>query len=139
MSNARNGSKVKGKKSSEQFVRLPSSVLQTPAYRELGASARAMLVDVLQGYNGHNNGRLLASLARLKPMGWRSSATVTAAIKELIKHGFLLMVRKGGIGAVRTANFYAVTWLPQQYDEYQELSRVIPPGHEYRRWPPPEK
>ena len=139
MANARNGNSVRGKLSSERFVKLPAHVLQTPAYRELGVSPRALLVDMLQHYNGHNNGRLLASMTYLKPLGWRSSATVTAAVKELIEHGLLIRVRKGGIGAVCTASFYAVTWLPQQYDEYQELSRVIPPGHEYRRWPPPEK
>lgn len=139
MANARNNGHVRGKKSSERFVKLPAHVLQTPAYRALGASARALLVDVLQGYNGSNNGRLLASMAYLKPLGWRSSATVAAALKELMEHGFVIKVRQGGIGATRTACCYAVTWLPQQYDEFHELTRLIPPGNGFRCWPPPEK
>jgi len=139
MANARNNGHVRGKKSSERFVKLPAHVLQTPAYRALGASARALLVDVLQSYNGHNNGRLLASMAYLKPLGWRSSATVSAAIKELIEHGLLAKVRQGHIGAQKTACYYAVTWLPQHFDEHHELARVIPPGNDFLCWPPPEK
>lgn len=139
MANGRSGGHVRGKASSERFVKLPAHVLQTPAYRALGVSARALLVDILQGFNGHNNGRLLASMAYLKPLGWRSSATVSDAIKELIAHGFLIKVRQGGIGAACTACFYAVTWLPQQFDAYRELARVVPPGNGFRCWPPPEK
>ena len=139
MANARNGGKVRGKKSSERFVKLPAYVLQSQAYRALGVSARALLVDMLQGHNGSNNGRLLASMAYLTPLGWRSSATVAAALKELIGFGFLIKVRQGGIGATRTACYYAVTWLPQQYDEFQELARPHPPGNGFQCWPPPEK
>lgn len=139
MANARSGGKVRGKKSSERFVRLPAHVLQSQAYRALRYAPRSLLVDILQSYNGHNNGRLLASMGYLTPLGWRSSATVTAAIKELIEHGFLRKVRQGGIGAEYGACTYAVTWLPQQYDEYQELSKVIPPGSEFLCWPPPKK
>lgn len=140
MANSRNGQSVKGKKSSERFVKLPAHVLQSQAYRALGHTARSLLVDILQAYNGHNNGRLLASMNYLQPLGWRSSATLSSAIKELIEYGFLLKVRQGGIGATRVASCYAVTWLPQQCDGYAELARPKPPAHDYQQWrPKPEK
>lgn len=81
-------------------VRLYWTLLDTAAYLALGWSSRALYVDLRRKLNGHNNGNIEATLSTLKHRGWRSSATLNKALKELIAVGLIAQTRQGGIASM---------------------------------------
>src|SRR5450432_2851993 len=78
-------------------VRLYWTLLDTPAYLALGWTARALYVDLRRKLMGTNNGNIEATLSTLKHRGWKSSATLNYALKELIAVGLIAQTRQGGI------------------------------------------
>lgn len=90
-----------------QFLALPLVVIRSAKWRALSYAARALLVDVAAQYSGANNGNLCASLMVLRPLGWRSQTTVTRAVHELVRTGFLQVAR---YGSRHRCALYALTW-----------------------------
>jgi hypothetical protein len=78
-------------------VRLYWTLLDTPAYLALGWTARALYVDLRRSLMGTNNGNIEATLSTLKHRGWKSSATLHYALKELLAVGLIAQTRQGGI------------------------------------------
>jgi hypothetical protein len=98
----------KDKRDGQQFVALPLVVLESPGYRAASHVARALLVDIAMQYVGRNNGRLVACMKYLQPLGWRSNDTVVRARRELLHLGLLVETRKGGFP--NTAAWYSLAW-----------------------------
>ena len=90
------------------FVALPWSVLDCPAYAQLGHPARSLLIELARQFVSDNNGRLLASSAHLKKRGWTSSDVIARAKNELLEAGFIFETVKGH--RPNKASWYAVTW-----------------------------
>jgi len=90
------------------FVALPWDVLDSPGYAQLSHTAKALLLEVARQYVRDNNGRLLLSMARLKPRGWTSNDVITRAKRELLAAGFLHETVKGM--RPNKAGWYALTW-----------------------------
>lgn len=90
------------------FVAIPWDVLDSPAYAALSHPAKALLLEAARQYVRDNNGRLLLSMAYLKPRGWSSNDTITRAKRELIEAGFLHETVKGM--RPNKAGWYALTW-----------------------------
>lgn len=90
------------------FVALPWSVLDSPAWGDLSYPARSLLLELARQYNGHNNGRLLASSAYLVKRGWTSNAVITRAKRDLIEAGFIFETVMGH--RPNRASWYALTW-----------------------------
>lgn len=88
---------------------IPHAVLESDAYRGLSHAATKLLVDITGQFHGANNGDLVACMSVLRPMGWRSSATLNRCVQELIDAGLIQRTRQGGMNA--GPNLYAVTWL----------------------------
>ncbi len=79
------------------FFRLPHQVSGSIAYRSLSSHAAKLLIDLGSYFRGNNNGDLSASFKVLKKeRGWKSSATLDRAKKELIKYGLIVKTRQGG-------------------------------------------
>jgi hypothetical protein len=78
-------------------VRLYWKLLDTAAYLALSWPARALYVDLRRKLMGTNNGNIDATLTTLKHRGWKSSATLHYALKELIGVGLIAQTRQGGI------------------------------------------
>jgi hypothetical protein len=94
----------------EQFVKLPRSLLESPAWCGLGINARRfvdflMLEHMRQG--GRRNGFLLAPRRQLWDFGI-GAHFVSGAIDEAEQAGLVDCWRGKG----RRANLYALTWLP---------------------------
>jgi hypothetical protein len=105
----------KSKRPSERFIQVPFSVLNSPAYRALGISAKVLFFDLRTRYNGSNNGNIEATLSTLVHRGWKSSATLSKALAELMAVGFIARTRKGGIGrGVGVCSLYRFTDLDSQ-------------------------
>jgi hypothetical protein len=117
------------------FLALPHLVLDSPNYRDLGHTARSLLIDIARQYNGNNNGRLVACAKYLRPLGWRSADVVNRAKKELIASDLLLETRMGW--RPNRAAWYALTWFdldiaagldinPERYRKGAYLRSPIP-------------
>ena len=82
---------------SGKHVRLYNTMLDSPAYRALGWSSRALLVDLRASLTATNNGNISATLTTLKHRGWKSPATLANALFELQALGFIAKTRGGGV------------------------------------------
>lgn len=80
-----------------RHVRIYCTLLDSPAWRVLGWSSRALFLDMRSSVNGSNNGNLSATLASLKHRGWKSAATLANALFELQALGFIAKTRGGGV------------------------------------------
>lgn len=90
------------------FVPLPTELVRGSAWRECSHPARSLLVDMATQFDGANNGRLVATLGRLKHLGWTSNDTLARAVRELERNGLVHCTRRGG---KRTASLYAIPFL----------------------------
>lgn len=78
------------------FVAIERYLLNSPAWRDLSATARAAYIELASGYDGSNNGRIVLGSQTLgKHMGCNKT-TAARALKELVDHGFADCVKKGG-------------------------------------------
>jgi hypothetical protein len=81
-------------------ARLYWALLDSPAYLALGFPARALYVDLRRKLGQTNNGNIDATLSALKHRGWRSSTTLSKALKELVAVGLIAQTRQGGIASM---------------------------------------
>lgn len=148
-------SRYSGKsRESGTFVALPHAVIDSQAFRDLSAHARAFLIDVARQFNGFNNGSLLCSRAHMAPLGWKSNDMLTKCTKELLEAKLLHMTVMGR--RPNKAAWFAVTW--QKLDKLDgfdagaaesfvrgayRVAEALPvkPTREqlFRRWDAPEK
>ena len=101
------------KAEARRFVQIKSVLLMSDAWRDCDYSARCVFIELsarLQWTSGQsepiNNGRLWLSREEWDKAGF-APATVTRAIKQLVKVGILYRARCGGIG--RGCSEYALT------------------------------
>lgn len=115
-------------------IRIYWTLLDSPAYLALGNAARALYVDLRRKLLGTNNGNIEATLSTLKHRGWRSSATLNKALKELRSVGLIDQTRQGGIAYMsKHCSLYRFT--DQEVFEHPKL--CIPKmnaTHDYRRF-----
>lgn len=88
---------------------IPEAVMDSPGFKSLSPTYRAFYVDLRRQYNGYNNGQIVATEAFLRPLGWARS-TIGEGVEQLIKHGLIERVRKGGIASMsKIVSLYAFT------------------------------
>jgi hypothetical protein len=105
---ARTRAKAIGRSDAGTFVKIPTVVIDSTNFRALSAKAKALILDIGSGYNGHNNGDLAAPYSWMKKRGWRSKDTLHNALAELRQRGIIELTRQGGLHA---PNLYAFTWM----------------------------
>lgn len=86
---------------------IPVSLLRHANFLRLSPQGCKLLLDLGRQYSGFNNGYLSAALSILKPMGWRSEATIREAVAECLYYRMIEKTRQGGRNK---CNLYAVTW-----------------------------
>lgn len=93
-----------------KHARIYVTLLNSPAWRCLSWSARALFVDLRASLGKANNGDISATLSTLKHRGWTSSTTLARAIYELQALGFLVRTRGGGVeSGSKVCSLYAFT------------------------------
>jgi hypothetical protein len=101
------------------FVAIPWSVLDSLAYQGLSHPARSLLLEIARQYRGNDNGRMIATLAHLKPRGWSSNDTIQRAKQELLDAELIFETVKGS--RPHKASWYACTWWAlDKLDGYDE-------------------
>lgn len=115
-----------------RFIILPVGVMESPAYKALGFSARALMLDIASQYRGDNNGKLLCGWTFMnEERGWRSKRTLIDAKRELLASGVLLIETRMG-GFPSTSGWYACTWWPLDWTEEMEIATRDFPRGQYR-------
>jgi hypothetical protein len=108
--------KAKNRRESGRFILIPHAVLTSSDYIGLSYKSKALLVDLVHQYNGKNNGDLTAALGTLKARGWKRSATLNDAVKELMKANLVIRTREGKFQNPHSrCALYAISW--RQIDE----------------------
>jgi hypothetical protein len=108
-----------------RFVSLPHALLTHPTYSELSGGASKLLLAMLSGYVGKNNGHLTATFSRMKTFGFNSKDSLARAIRELIAFGYIVRTKSQHL---RSPALYAITWFP---------INKAPPGQPYDLGPTP--
>lgn len=98
---------------------MPWSVLDSPAYQSLSPPAKSLLMEIARQYHHDDNGRMIVTLAHLKPRGWTSNDTIQRAKRELLAAGLIFETVKGC--RPHKASWYACTWWTlDKLDGYDE-------------------
>ena len=96
-------------KQKASFAGIPRVVMECPDYINLSANAIRLLLELANSYKGANNGDLCPAWTLMKQRGFRSKATLTKAIKELVAAEMIMLTRQGQF--IRNkAGLYALTW-----------------------------
>ena len=95
MNEDRRRSKIKGRQTEGSFIKLETSLLNSPNFTKLTNRGKALLIDLSSFYNGFNNGDITPAMTMMKPRGWTSNANLTLALRELVYYGFVIITRQG--------------------------------------------
>ena len=76
-----------GRSKTPPFVQLRKDVITSTQWANLSYKAVKLFVDVLEQYNGNNNGDMCITMSVMKKKGWVSSGTLHAAKTELVAKG----------------------------------------------------
>ena len=82
-------------KQNASFAGIPRVVMECPDYINLNSNAIRLLVELAYSYKGRNNGDLCPAWTLMKERGFRSKATLTKAIKELVAAEMIMLTRQG--------------------------------------------
>lgn len=117
-----------------RHIRVYVSLLNTPAWRVLGFSAKALFTDLRAIVTATNNGNISAALSDMKHRGWASSATLAKALYELRAMGFIAVTVEGGLRqGTRVPSLYRFTDL-EVYEQPKVGVLAAKATHEYRRF-----
>ncbi|WP_175765094.1 hypothetical protein [Burkholderia ambifaria] len=108
MAKPKKGRRASSSRDPGGFVAIPWTVLDSDAYQGLSHPARSLLLEIARQYHGDDNGRMIATLAHLKPRGWTSNDTIQRAKQELLDAGLIFETVKGC--RPHKASWYAATW-----------------------------
>jgi IclR helix-turn-helix domain len=115
------------------FVALPKYLLQSLAWRTLKPVPRAAFVELVDIYNGVNNGWLGMSVRNLATAINVSRATAARALQELTERGFIEQTRRSAFSCkVRLPSEWRLTL--HRCDRSGEL-----PSKAFTRWRPEEQ
>lgn len=94
---------------------MPIAFLRSRVHAELSPCAAKLLFDMCGqlGWNAKNNGDLSVTPSLMRPRGWRSNATLLAALRELQEANLVVTTRQGGRNR---CSLYAVTLWPMHCD-----------------------
>ncbi|HMF21295.1 MAG TPA: hypothetical protein VKG24_04135 [Pseudolabrys sp.] len=117
----------------ERFVALKYWLLQSQAWRSLPGNTRALYIELAQGYNGSNNGRIPYSAREAIAALHVSKSTAARLLKILEDRGFIVCTKRGAFSLKTTKD--ASEWRLTEYDS------DVPVAHatkDFMRWRPPE-
>lgn len=125
----------------ESFALIPGQVIHSVNWSRASKPCRALVTDIAVQYSGFNNGDLTASISVLRPLGWTSSDTLRALLREAEHYGLLVLTRQGGL--LIGASLYALGWKPINAcnDRKTGTSKLDDPtmvGVTPRRWQVPQ-
>ena len=92
-----------------RFAAVPVSFITHEAFSELSGNGLKLLIAMLSGFVGNNNGHLVATHSQMRRFGFSSKESLSRAIRELLAFGLIVRTRAQ---VRRSPALYAITWLP---------------------------
>jgi Helix-turn-helix domain len=93
-------------KGTGRFVQLHHYLLESAAWRSLSLSARCAFIEILQVYNGTNNGQLGMAVRYLAERLRCGKTTASRALEELEQKGFIGVQKVGVFGRPMGSEYY---------------------------------
>ena len=132
-------SRTKGRGKTPPFVGLPLEMLDSVAFRTLKPHAVKLLVAISRGFYGTNNGSLAMPFEVARGWGFSNERTYTAALAQLVDHGFLERTRSAVRRGRPMAARWAITWRPidEPVGDHQHYATPTErPSNDWREWAP---
>jgi len=86
---------AKNKKCAPPFVMIQKDLLKDPEWRKLSSSAKIVWIYLRKNFNSKTFQEVTLTYSEMKDMF--SSRTMSTAIKELIKNGWIIKSHSGGL------------------------------------------
>ena len=119
---------------SPRHVRLYHYMMNSPAWHDINAIARAIYIEIAKRYAGvgSNNGRIPYSVREAAAELKIGTATASRALAALVDHGFIVPVTKGAFSRkIRHATEWRLTEFPC------DVTNTPMGTKDYMRWQPP--
>ena len=100
--------------------------MDTEAWRALNPACRALYLELVRRYNGHNNGEISLSVREAARLLHIAKDTATKALKELEDKGF---IKRNVCGSFNWKLKHATTWILTEHDLGDE-----PATKEFASW-----
>ena len=116
-------------------------MLDSPAWKDLDAVARALYIELNKRYNGYNNGRISYSARQGAQDLNISKATASRGLRSLQAHGFIMVEKIGAfhckvrhaseyrltIFESNVATNYATTLATKEFMHWPKIQNAVPP------------
>ena len=112
------------------FIALERFITAAPAWQSLSLAARCGYLELLDIYNGSNNGTIALSARMLSERLHISRATAARALNELTTRGFIEATRPGGFN-LKSGERRAAEW---RLNRYKCDLTGQHPSQQYMRW-----
>ena len=122
-------------KRGSRFLRIDERIYQSPAFRTLPAAAMKLWILLRMDFTPSKNGRIMATLATLRPKGWHSSDLLRRMLPVLVERGLLAFTSKAGPNVYRHASLLRFTDEPVLPAE-RENAEPTRPTDDFLRWLP---
>ena len=111
------------KKSGPPFIQLFHHMVNSEAWQNLSCYARTIYIEIAAKHNGYNNGNLSYTFNEASKIMHRN--TYAKALKELVSHGFVDVVRSGGCN--KACNIFALSYRWKKYGTpfFEERKRTV--------------
>jgi hypothetical protein len=118
-------------RSRERFARIPVSVLESLAVRELNHAALRVLVILASQWCGNNNGTLAITESYARRFGLCGRDTLYRSLRELEAHGLIVRTRQG-MKLKNHFSLWAISWEDITHRDGRPLDTPEPKNN--RRW-----
>ena len=111
------------KKSGLPFIQLYHYMIESGAWQDLSCYSRTVYLEIARKHNGYNNGDLSYTFQEASKIMHRS--TYGKALNELVSHGFIDIVRSGGLN--KQCNIFALSYRWKKYGtpQFEERKRTV--------------
>jgi len=113
---------IKNNRSTPPFVLAEIGMLRDPEFLELSLAAKMLWIFLRREFNPYNpecknpitgQDQVYLSYSKLKKInGFKSAATISKAIKELINKNWIVVAEQGGLYAGRSAYVFVGKYAP---------------------------
>ncbi len=118
-----------------RFIRIDVCVYSSEAFRTLPAAALRLWILLRMDFTPARNGRVMATLATLRPKGWHSSDLLRRMLPVLIDRGFLAYTSKASPNTYRRASLVRFTDEPV-FPDATNGTAAIRPTKDFEQWKP---
>jgi hypothetical protein len=105
---------VKSRRNKGRFAGIPHRVMDSEEFRGLSGSAVKLLLAMTYQYNSKNNGDLTAAFSYMREKrGFRSPATLSRSLKELLQAELIIKTRHSLFQKTNNkCALFALSWFP---------------------------